>query len=71
MKFTNKGNTININIKKENIHGMDEVIVNIIDTGIGIDSEIFPRLFTKFAYKFKWRWNWLGFVLIQMYYRGP
>ncbi len=49
MKFTNKGNTININIKQENIHGIDEVIVRIMDTGIGIDSEIFPRLFTKFA----------------------
>ena len=49
MKFTNNGNTININIKQENVHGIDEVIVRIIDTGIGIDSEIFPRLFTKFA----------------------
>jgi signal transduction histidine kinase len=26
-----------------------EVVVNIKDTGTGIDSEIFPRLFTKFA----------------------
>jgi len=49
MKFTNKGNTINILIKKENINGIEEVMVDIIDTGLGIDPEIFPRLFTKFA----------------------
>ena len=50
-KFTNKGNTINIDIKKECFNGMEDVIVNIIDTGSGIDSEILPRLFTKFASK--------------------
>jgi two-component system, OmpR family, sensor histidine kinase VicK len=30
---------------------MEDVIVNIIDSGSGIDSEILPRLFTKFASK--------------------
>ncbi len=50
-KFTNKGNTIIIDIKKECFNGMEDVIVNIIDTGSGIDSEILPRLFTKFASK--------------------
>ncbi len=50
-KFTNKGNTINIDVKKEGFNGMEDVIVNIIDTGSGIDSEILPRLFTKFASK--------------------
>ena len=29
----------------------EEVIVSIKDTGTGIDSEILPRLFTKFAAK--------------------
>ena len=50
-KFTNKGNSINIVLNKECSNSMEVVIVNIIDTGIGIDSEIFPRLFTKFATK--------------------
>ena len=50
-KFTNKGNTIIIDIKKECFNGMEDVIVNIIDTGSGIDSEILPRLFTNFASK--------------------
>ena len=49
IKFTNKDNIIIINIKKENIHCIDEVIVRIMDTGIGIESSIFPRLFTKFV----------------------
>jgi signal transduction histidine kinase len=35
---------------KYNNH-QDEVIVGIKDTGTGIDSETFPRLFTKFATK--------------------
>jgi signal transduction histidine kinase len=29
----------------------EEVVVSIKDTGIGIDSEILPKLFTKFATK--------------------
>jgi signal transduction histidine kinase len=29
----------------------DEVIVNIKDNGIGIDLQILPKLFTKFATK--------------------
>jgi two-component system, OmpR family, sensor histidine kinase VicK len=37
--------------KKKNGNKKQEVIVNIKDTGTGIDPEIFPRLFTKFATK--------------------
>jgi two-component system, OmpR family, sensor histidine kinase VicK len=51
IKFTNKGNTIIIDIKKDGFNDMEDVIVNIIDTGSGIDSEILPKLFTKFASK--------------------
>ena len=29
----------------------NEIIISIKDTGTGIDPEIFPRLFTKFASK--------------------
>jgi signal transduction histidine kinase len=36
---------------KENGNKKQEVIVSIKDTGTGIDPEIFPRLFTKFATK--------------------
>ena len=50
-KFTNKGNTINIVLNKESSNGTEDVIVNIIDTGIGIDTKIFSKLFTKFASK--------------------
>jgi signal transduction histidine kinase len=46
VKFTNEG-TVTINAEKKE----DHVLVNIKDTGSGIDSEIEPRLFTKFATK--------------------
>lgn len=51
LKFTNKGDTISIAVEKENIDGMDHVTVSVRDTGIGIDAEVLPRLFTKFATK--------------------
>ena len=46
LKFTKEG-TIEITTAKED----NEVIVKIRDSGSGIDSEIFPRLFEKFASK--------------------
>ncbi|HXX97427.1 MAG TPA: ATP-binding protein [Candidatus Bathyarchaeia archaeon] len=48
IKFTRKGTVsiIAIAVPKNN-----EIVVNISDTGAGIDSEILPRLFTKFAAK--------------------
>lgn len=45
LKFTKEG-TIQIAVEKAT-----EVIVSIRDTGCGIDPEIMPRLFTKFASK--------------------
>jgi two-component system sensor histidine kinase VicK len=50
IKFTQKG-TISISIDTGvNINNnIDEVIVRIRDTGVGIHPEILPRLFTKFA----------------------
>jgi signal transduction histidine kinase len=48
LKFTKEGDII-INIKK--ITENQQVMVSIKDTGTGIDSEILPRLFTKFATK--------------------
>ncbi len=46
LKFTKEG-TIEITTAKED----NEVIVRIRDSGSGIDSEIFPKLFEKFASK--------------------
>lgn len=46
VKFTDEG-TITVTLDKKD----DYAIVSVIDTGKGIDSEIMPRLFTKFATK--------------------
>jgi two-component system, OmpR family, sensor histidine kinase VicK len=53
IKFTKEG-IISINISKsEKQEGSDNnnVIVSIKDTGIGIDQEVFPKLFSRFASK--------------------
>jgi signal transduction histidine kinase len=55
IKFTKEG-SISIKVMenaKHNSHQQEEeeVMVSIEDTGTGIDSEILPRLFTKFATK--------------------
>ena len=42
---------INGSYNKNNDNVNDGIIVTIKDNGKGIDSEIFPRLFTKFASK--------------------
>jgi signal transduction histidine kinase len=44
VKFTNEG-TIRVAAEKKD----NEVVISIKDTGTGIDSEMLPRLFTKFA----------------------
>jgi two-component system, OmpR family, sensor histidine kinase VicK len=67
IKFTNEEDTISIMVEKKkennnNINNNDNktkeekqekeiVIVSVKDTGTGIDSEILPRLFSKFASK--------------------
>ena len=51
-KFTDEGSiTVIVETKKINNNNVNEVIVSIKDTGTGIDSEILPKLFTKFATK--------------------
>jgi signal transduction histidine kinase len=47
IKFTKEG-SISIT---EQMNDNKEVVVNVHDTGSGIDAEIMPRLFTKFATK--------------------
>jgi two-component system sensor histidine kinase VicK len=48
IKFTKEGT---ISIITEMNNSSSEAVVSIKDTGIGIDPEIFPRLFSKFASK--------------------
>jgi signal transduction histidine kinase len=50
INFTKKG-TISINKEKKEEEAGCSVIVSIKDTGTGIDHEILPMLFTKFATK--------------------
>jgi signal transduction histidine kinase len=49
-KFTTDGSISISIISEENVED-GKVIVSIKDTGTGIDSELFPRLFSKFATK--------------------
>jgi two-component system, OmpR family, sensor histidine kinase VicK len=49
IKFTEEEDSIVISAEKNEVDQV--VIVSIKDTGLGIDSEILPRLFTKFAAK--------------------
>ena len=52
IKFTNVGTiSINAQIKKGDKNDDDHLIVSVKDTGSGIDPEIMPRLFAKFATK--------------------
>jgi len=52
LKFTEKGSiTIDVMLEKDKTKNIDNVIVCISDSGQGIDPEILPRLFTKFASK--------------------
>ena len=48
IKFTKEGE-ISVTAKKDKIAQL--IIVSVKDTGLGIDPEILPRLFTKFASK--------------------
>ncbi|MGN6347813.1 MAG: ATP-binding protein [Candidatus Nitrosocosmicus sp.] len=47
--FTNDNDLIRIEMKKELINDQIHAIVSIRDTGRGINKEIMPKLFTKFA----------------------
>ena len=56
VKFTaEEGGIISIILEKkkdeDDHHCQDEIVVKIKDTGIGIATEILPRLFAKFAMK--------------------
>jgi signal transduction histidine kinase len=50
LKFTKSG-TVSVSIEIVNYDGRKEFIVSVKDTGTGIDPDMMPRLFTKFASK--------------------
>ena len=62
LKFTNENDTIYVTIEKKDTGSIGGVTVSIKDTGTGIDPEIFPRLFTKFATK-SYRGTGLGLFI--------
>jgi two-component system, OmpR family, sensor histidine kinase VicK len=57
IKFTREGGTVDARTRKsigvsgEQQYHHREALISIKDTGIGIDPEVIPRLFTKFATK--------------------
>lgn len=52
VKFTESGSiTVDVTLEKDHLKNIHYVVVSISDSGQGIDSEILPRLFTKFASK--------------------
>ena len=52
IKFTTEGKiTIKVSKMKKDSNEENEVVVSVKDTGIGINPEILPRLFSKFATK--------------------
>ena len=51
IKFSNNDCIIQATIDKKDTANGKEIIVSIKDTGTGIDPDLYPRLFTKFASK--------------------
>jgi two-component system, OmpR family, sensor histidine kinase VicK len=61
IKFSNEGDTVTVSVseenniqnfkKNENGEGNKVLLIRVEDTGKGIDPEIMPRLFKKFASK--------------------
>ena len=49
IKFTNEGEEISVEVKRDNT--AKQIDISVKDAGQGIDTEILPRLFTKFATK--------------------
>jgi two-component system sensor histidine kinase VicK len=61
VKFTEEGSVITISQQKKESDKV--VLISVTDTGTGIDSSIFPRLFTKFASRSKRGGTGLGLYI--------
>jgi signal transduction histidine kinase len=59
IKFTKSEGSISVRLEKKDSH----VIVSVRDTGTGIDPEIMPKLFTKFATKSQTSGTGLGLFI--------
>ncbi len=62
IKFTNKG-TIDIIIEKKDNDNEKKVLINVKDTGQGIDQNIISKLFSKFTTKSKGEGTGLGLFI--------
>ena len=71
IKFTKEGiivvsieiRTREKKMKSDNDEGGVDVVISIKDTGVGIDSEVLPRLFMKFTTKSETGGNGLGLFI--------
>ena len=48
VKFTPEGGTITVRTRNEGGDGEDRIVVEVIDTGIGIEPEVLPRIWDPF-----------------------
>jgi signal transduction histidine kinase len=66
LKFTKENDAISVvvEVTEDNKSSNAEVIIRIKDSGVGIDTEILPLLFTKFctSTSIENKRNWLGLV---------
>jgi two-component system sensor histidine kinase VicK len=63
IKFTEEGGSIIISAERKKEADRNIVVVSVKDMGTGVDSEILPRLFTKFASKSEWGGTGLGLYI--------
>jgi signal transduction histidine kinase len=70
IKSTKEDDGIVISIEQKKEEGDKVVVVSVTDTGTGIHSQIFPRLFTKFASRAEGGGTGLGLYISEYYRRA-
>ena len=64
LKFTKEGDNIIIIVQRnDDVNEREEALVSVKDTGIGINQEILPRLFSRFATKSETAGTGLGLFI--------
>jgi two-component system, OmpR family, sensor histidine kinase VicK len=63
VKFTKDGGIITVVVENRDDNNHQQIVISVKDQGTGIDSQIFPRLFTKFATKSQTRGTGLGLFI--------